>query len=366
MVAFVRRGGSLRQAARRFDCALSTAWFWVKRARRLRLDRIDWSDRPAGRAVPTNRTSRSIERRIVRQRRWLARHDPLGYVGAETVRRTLLAAGEAVPCARTIARILQRAGLTPQKRKRHPSPPPGWYLPPVARGLAELDQLDVIEGLHLRGLGPVATLTGISLWGKLALAEPTHPGWRIEAILPVLTAHWQKWGRPSYLQLDNDPRFAGSHQATRRLGRLVRFCLAQGVIPIFAPPRETGFQAAIESFNHLWQAKVWQRFRHRHLPQLRDRNSGFLCAHRSLVRSEAPTRSSLPPTAATQIIFLRRTDGRGVIRLLGASVQGAPQWPFRLVRAELDVLTQKLHVFALRRREPTHQPLLKTLPFALR
>lgn len=258
----------MRQTARRFGCALSTVWFWVKRARGHRLDRVDWSDHPTGRAVPANRTARATERRIVQQRRWLARHDPLGYVGAETVRRTLAAAGAAVPCVRTIARILQRAGLTPQKRRRHPPPPPGWYLPPVARGLAELDQLDVVEGLQLRGLGSVAVLTGISLWGKLALAEPAHPGWRVESIIPALTTHWQRWGRPGYLQMDNDPRFAGSHQATRRLCRLIRFCLGQGVVPLFAPPRETGFQAAIESFNGLWQAKVWQRFRHRDLPQL--------------------------------------------------------------------------------------------------
>lgn len=365
-MAFVRRGGSLRQAARRFACSVGTAWFWVQRARGRRLDRVDWHDRPDGPAVPANRTGRGIERRIVRQRRWLARHDSLGYVGPEAVRRTLLDAGHAAPSARTIARILQRVGLTPQKRRRHPPPPPGWYLPAVARGEAELDQLDVIEGLHLRHLGPVEVLTGISLWGKLALAAPAHNGWRIDSIIPVLTAHWRQWGAPAYLQMDNDTRFAGSSRAVRRLGRLIRFCLDQGVVPVFTPPRETGFQAAVESFNHLWQAKVWQRFRHRDLRQLAGRNSAFLDAHRSLPRPEAPTRPRTEARPATQIIFLRRTDARGCIRLLGAEITVASHWPHRMVRAELNISTKRLRVHALRRREPSHQPLLKNIRFALR
>lgn len=177
-VAFVRSGASLRSAARCFGCSVSTVWLWTRRARGRRLDRVDWTDRPRGRAEPVNRTSRSLERRIVRLRRWLQRHDPLGYVGPEAIRRTLLTEGRSVPSARTLARILRRNGVLPQKRRREPPPPAGWYLPEVSAGQAELDQLDVVEGLHLRGTGAVEVLTGVSLWGKLVLAEPATVGWR--------------------------------------------------------------------------------------------------------------------------------------------------------------------------------------------
>lgn len=356
----------MREAAKQFRCSVGTAWAWVHRARHRRLDRVDWADRPRGRAVPANRTPRKVERRIVRLRRWLALHDPLGYIGPEAIRRKLLSEGLATPAARTIARILRRAGLTPQKRQRHPPPPPGWYLPRVARGEAELDQLDVVEGLHLRDLGSVEVLTGISLWGKLALAEPTTRSWRIESIRPILAAHWLPRGAPEYLQMDNDPRFAGSTRAVRRLGRLIGFCLNAGVIPVFTPPRETGFQAAIESFNALWQAKVWQRFRHRSLAQLRAHNRAFLQAHRALLHREGPERRHSPRPSVHQIIFLRRTDGTGHIHILGAELCVAAHWAHRLVRAELDVHSQMVRVYALRRREPTHQSLLKTTRFLLR
>jgi transposase len=356
---------SLRAAARRWGCSVRTVWRWVRRARGRRLDRVDWSDRLRGRAAPVNHTPPKLERDVLRLRRWLARHDPLGYVGAEAIRRRLLEQAVAAPSARTIARILRRAGLTLQKRHRQPPPPAGWYLPAVATGEAELDQLDVVEGLHLRGHGPVEVLTGISLWGKLALAAPALAGWHSETIIPVLRRHWRRWGAPACLQMDNDTRFAGSSRAVRRFGRFIRFCLAQGVIPVFTPPRETGFQAAVESFNWLWQAKVWQRFRHRHLRQLQGRNRAFLEAHRRWRCGEQPVRQ-LRRAAAHQVVFLRRTDGRGRIRLLGAELVVSAQWPHRLVRAELDTKTQTLRVHALRRRAPTHQPLLKTCRFTLR
>lgn len=234
----------------------------------------------------------------------------------------------------------------------------------MAAGEAELDQLDVVEGLHLRGHGPVEALTGISLWGKLALAEPARAGWRIDSILPVLAAHWRRWGAPAFLQMDNDTRFAGSSRAVRRLGRLIRFCLAAGVIPVFVPPRETGFQAAVESFNWLWQAKVWQRFRHRHLHELRGRSHAFLEAHRRWRHREQPVRH-LCRVAVHHVVYLRRTDGQGRIRLLGADLVVSAQWPHRLVRAELDTTRHILRVFALQRRSPTRQPLLKTCRFAL-
>src|SRR5260370_40412084 len=43
------------------------------------------------------------------------------------------------------------------------------------------------------------------------------------------------------------------------LGRIIRLCLSLDVVPVFVPPRETGFQAMIESYNGWWQAKVWSQ-----------------------------------------------------------------------------------------------------------
>lgn len=356
----------MRAVARRWGCSVRTVWRWVHRAEGYRLDRVDWSDRPRGRSVPVNRTSRALEQRVVQLRRWLARHDALGYVGPAAIRQALLATQAASPSARTIARILNRAGITPQKRHRHPPPPVGWYLPSVADGRTELDQLDVVEGLHLRHTGPIEALTGISLWGKLSLAAVASHGWRIDTIRPVLLAHWAQWGAPTYLQMDNDTRFAGSSRATRRLGRFICFCLQQGVIPVFVPPRETGFQAAVENFNGLWQTKVWQRRVYRNLVHLRRHNQAFRQAHQARARDQGPARNPAPRSPVDRVIFLRRTDAQGRIRLLDACIPIDADWPHRPVRAELNVSAQTLRVYALRRRDPKHQPLLKVTRFHLR
>jgi hypothetical protein len=79
----------------------------------------------------------------------------------------------------------------------------------------------------------------------------------------------------------------------------------------------------------------------------------------------APLRALYPealPRTPTQplVIFLRRTDDQGRLRLLHQSVRVDRHWPHRLVRLHLDVQTGQLHCYALRRRDPTWQPLLRT------
>jgi hypothetical protein len=54
-----------------------------------------------------------------------------------------------------------------------------------------------------------------------------------------------------YAQFDNDPLFEGPQIHPDTIGRVARACLGLGVVPVFVPPRETGFQAAIEGFNGL-------------------------------------------------------------------------------------------------------------------
>lgn len=368
MVAYVRRGGSIRAAARRLGCGMGTVYLWVRRAQGQRLDKVAWTDRPDGPRRAANHTPRMLERRVVGLRGYLRRHDALGYVGAVTIRQRLLQENiPDVPSVRTINRILRRLGVQPQKRQRWPAPPAGWYLPTVARGEAELDQIDFVEGLQLRRRGEVEVLTAISLWGKWAGAWPEKAYWHIPQMMPVLRAHWRQSGAPDFLQMDNDTRFIGSPRAPGRLGRWVRFCLKEGIVPVFTPPRETGFQASIESFNGLWQTKVWRRFRHPHLLGLQARSAAFIAAHRIHHRQayeHAPKRD-LVKRPADCVIFLRRADAHGEVSLLGRTVKVGLASAHRLVRCELIVSKSIVNCYALRRRQPAHQPLLCRRRFVL-
>ena len=96
-----------------------------------------------------------------------------------------------------------------------------------------------------------------------------------------LTEHWRAVGLPGSAQFDNDMIFHGTHRYPDALGRVIRLCLSLSVVPVFVPPRETGFQAMIESYNGWWQARVWVRFHHQNLQDVQQRSSRHVQAVRA-------------------------------------------------------------------------------------
>jgi hypothetical protein len=168
--------------------------------------------------------------------------------------------------------ILERRGaLDGRRRVRRPAPPPGWYLPGRRPGRAKLDRFDIVEGLVIKGGPAVEVLNVASRHGGRGASWPMA-GVTAKAVVETLAEHWWLFGRPDYAQFDNDTIFQGPHQHPDVVGRVTRLCLSLGVVPVFVPPRETGFQAAIENDNGRWQTKVWARFVHASLDELRSRS----------------------------------------------------------------------------------------------
>jgi len=370
MVEAVREGMSMRGAARKFCVSLATVQYWVYRTSRRRLDAVDWADQPRGPRAPSNRTSREVEDRVLSVRSELKETSALGEYGAQAIYREMAARGlQPLPHLRTIGRILERRGaLDGHRRVRRAAPPPGWYLPEVASKAAELDQFDFVEGLIIRGGTEVEVLTKTSLHGGLEEAWPAAP-WTAKRAVEELIAHWREFGLPAYAQFDNDTRFQGAHQYHDVVGQVTRLCLSLGITPVFVPPREPGFQASLENFNGRWQAKVWARFEHESLAMLQTRSHQYILAARARAASRiegAPPRRCFPvdwkldlqAALRGRIIYLRRTNDTGYASMLGYSFVTAPDWNHRLVRAEVDLDAEKIRFFALRRREPTWQPLL--------
>jgi hypothetical protein len=149
----------------------------------------------------------------------------------------------------------------------------------MAEGRAELDSFDLIEGLSVRGQG-FEVLNVVSLHGGLVASWPMAI-MRAKSILPAMVEHWRAVGLPAYAQFDNDMRFQGPYNRPGLLSRIVRTCLSLGVTPVFVPPRETGFQAAIENYNGQWQAKVWSRFTFGSLAQVQRQSACYVQAHRA-------------------------------------------------------------------------------------
>lgn len=377
MVQAVRGGASMRHVADHFGVSLSTVQRWVDRAADQRLDRIDWTDRPCGLPTPVNRTERAREDLVLTLRQELRDTSDLGEFGAVAIRREWRARGlPDPPSLRTIGAILERRGaLDRRRRTRRPPPPPGWYLPVVADGRAELDSFDIVEGLVIRGGPQVEVLNGLSLHGGLVVSWP-HTVITAKFVVEALVEHWRAVGLPAYAQFDNDPIFEGPQIHPDTIGRVARVCMSLGVVPVFVPPRETGFQAAIEGFNGLWQAKVWARFQHASLEGLQAQSARYVAAHRqrAAARIEAapgrhpfPRRWRLDLQAHPQgrLVFLRRSNGQGEVELLGRAFAVDSLWQQRLVRAEVDLKAQRVRCYTLRRRAADQQPLVKETAYVL-
>jgi transposase-like protein len=374
MVTAVRAGTSMRSVAREHDVSLSTVQWWVRRAEGVPLERVDWGDRrPIPRTI--HRTERAVEDVVLALRRELKETSDLGEYGARAIQRELVArTPPAVPSVRTISRILDRRGaLDGARRIRRMPPPRGWYLQEVAQGRAELDSFDIVEGLALEGGIRLEVLNVVSLHGGLPGSWPQSLVTAHTAVDGLLQ-HWREFGLPAYAQFDNDTIFQGSHHGRDSLGRVVRTCLRLGVTPVFAPPQESGFQAAIEAFNGRWQVKVWARFHHDSLADLQRRSRRYLVAYRTRAASRieaAPTRRPFPTSWHQDlqahpdgvVIFIRRTSEAGVVNLLSRTFDVDPLWPHRLLRCEVDLRGDQIRFYALRRREPTHHSLLRESPY---
>lgn len=370
MVQEVRDGYSYRVVARRWQVSVATVALWVGRAKGRRLAEVDWRDRPSGARRMVGRTSASVIAAIGRARRYLQRHDALGEHGPAAIRRYLWERGVAAPCERTIARWLARRGWSGRERWRRPPPPKAWYLPEVAAGSAELDSCDIVEGLCLRGSRQVEVLNIIGLWSA-SVATTAAETITTTTVIAALQQRWQQDGCPAFLQCDNDPVFTGGHARHHFFGRLVHWCLCAGVVPVFTPPAELGFQASIEAYNRRWQERVWRRWRHRNLAALRQRSAAFVAAYTARTRARAqpiprqPWQAPSHEPRVQRIILLRRLEADGTLLLAAQRLHVAPAWAHRLVRCELDLRTHKVRIHGLRRRDPSAQPFLREHPLRL-
>ena len=374
MVLAIRRGQSIRSVARTFGVTKATVERWKNHARGKRLDRVDWNDRPDGSAKPANRTSESIEQCVLKLRKHLKEHSALGEHGADAILREMQQREcPVLPSRATVNRILKRHGeLDGRQRKRFKAPPKGWYLKPLAKKIAELDQFDYVEDLCIEGGKIFQVLNTISLHGKLPGSWPMMR-MTSENTVQKLIEHWNEFGLPDYAQFDNATVFQGSRWPDS-LGKVVRCCLSLGVTPVFAPPRETGFQASIESYNGRWQDGVWKRFRFQNLADVQRQSDLYVEAVRCKNderHEKAPTRWQFPEgwtldyakKPRGKVIFIRRTTDDEYVETMGHwwLVQGAGA--HKLIRAEVDLTKNKIAFYRLRRREPNVHDLIATADY---
>jgi hypothetical protein len=66
-----------------------------------------------------------------------------------------------------------------------------------------------------------------------------------------------------------------------------------------------------------------------------------------------------------RLVYLRRSNGLSAVTLLGQTWPLGQVWPNRLVRCEVNLDSDTIRFFTLRRKEPTSQPQILEVDYRL-
>jgi hypothetical protein len=367
----VRKGKSIRSVAKTFRVSPTTVVHWCHHAKDKRLDRVDWNSQVNETGTATNRTTENVEHCVLALRKQLKEESALGEHGADAILQEMQQRQcPFLPSRATINRILQRHGvLDGRRRKRFPPPPTGWYLKPLSKKITELDQFDYVEDLCIKGGTIFHVLNGISLHGGLATSYPMSR-MTAENTVRKMIEHWKEVGLPDYAQFDNSMVFQGG-MLPDTIGKVIRCCLSLSVTPVFVPPRETGFQASVESYNGRWQKAVWERFKFDNLSAVQRQSGKYIKALRrkNQKRQEAsPARLPFPKNWTLNysikprgtIIFIRRSTDDEYVEAMGHWWKVPGIGAHKLVRVDVNLTKGTMKFYRIRRREPKiHQILAK-------
>jgi hypothetical protein len=179
-------------------------------------------------------------------------------IGAETIHFELQRRGlRRLPAISTIEKILARAGKTKKvKGQRLAGGPPYPHI--RARRMGDLQQTDLVGPRYLRGSRGVTrfySIHTIDVAGQTTSASQ-FPDKQTISLCRHLVDSWRFMGLPRVSQMDNEMSATGGGRYHYSLSQVIRLHLLLGIHFLFIPPGEPGRNAAVESFNGLWQKRV--------------------------------------------------------------------------------------------------------------
>ena len=288
-----------------------------------------------------------------------------------------------IPSLATIGRILSRHGATKKSRKKRKvySGQPYPYVP--AEQMGDLHQTDLVGPRYLKGpRGAIRFYSFHTLDVAGHTASISQSGdKRTLSLCRHLVASWRWMGVPRVSQFDNEMAATGGGRYQYSISNVIRLHLLLGIHVVFIPPGEPGRNAAVESFNRLWQDRVLRRHTCPSLARLRDISRRFLeyyhhqKPHRALTRRDHGTRfpgklrikcreslQQLPrrfvldkfldrrghfqlPLAKGEVSFVRKVNANGRIEINGVSHFIRRRLEGQYVVATISTHRKKMFVF---------------------
>jgi putative transposase len=267
----------------------TTRWVrkWVERHEQTNTK--DWAQsRSRAPHKSPNQTAAGIEETIVAARKRLVANARSQY-GALAIQWELRRLGvDPIPPARTVERVLQRAGVA--KPQRHGTryvskgrPYPGIDHP--APG--EFQQIDMVGPRHLFGAAKFNVLNAIDV-GSHRAGNTIVTDLRPPALAQSLTSIWGRTGVPQIAQFDNHANFRGAIQPRwQNFSPIVATCLDLGVVARFIPIREPWRNGVIERFNNVWDKSFFRTEVFNNLDHLSTENHEFIKFHNTHHRYSA-------------------------------------------------------------------------------
>ncbi|MPZ71450.1 MAG: hypothetical protein GEU71_18290 [Actinobacteria bacterium] len=185
-----------------------------------------------------------------------------------------------IPPARTIERVLQRAGVSRPRRRQAGYVSKGVPYPaPMSVEPGATHQIDMVGPRHLFGGVEFHALNLIDV-GSHEVGNDIIEVVRPPLIAASLAGIWSRVGMPTVAQFDNHANFRGGIQpAYQHFGPVVATCLDLGVTPRFIPLREPWRNGIVEHFNDVWDKSFFRTEVFAGVGHLRTENAAFIAFH---------------------------------------------------------------------------------------
>lgn len=234
------------------------------------------------------RTSAELEALILAARARLVAN-PRAQYGSLAIQWELRRVGVAeIPPARTIERVLARAGVSRPRRRQPGYVPKGVPYPtPVGVEPGTTHQVDMVGPRHLFGAARFHALNLIDVGSHLA-GNDIVTELRPPLLAGALAGIWTRVGVPAVAQFDNHANFRGGiPPAWQHFSPIVATCLDLGVTPRFIPLREPWRNGVVEHFNDVWDKSFFRTEVFSSIDHLRAENAAFIEFHNTHHRYSA-------------------------------------------------------------------------------
>ena len=274
-----------------------------------------------------------------------------------------------IPPARTIERVLERAGMSrPRRRHRDGYISKGVAYPaPIGIEPGATHQVDMVGPRHLFGGVGFHALNLIDIGSHEAGSEIVEVA-RPTLLAASLVGIWGSTGVPVVAQFDNHSNFRGGiPPAWQHFGPIVATCLDLGVTPRFIPLREPWRNGIVEHFNDTWDKSFFRTETFTGLAHLRGENAAFIAFHNQhhrysihggatpnqmwdgRLRNPLPNHyavpTQLPDQGRIEVIRFIRSNRR--VELFGKRVIVAEDQTHQYVTAIIKVRDRKLIIVTL-------------------